>query len=155
MRRLALLLVLALACKGADGATGPQGPPGPQGPQGPIGQTGSQGLPGIPGPPGPTGGSGTNRIYFAGFLSSSGSIGAAFADLPAAAGSMTNPPLFACYLLYTISNAPLWIAVGDPVGGTVSGTTTCILGQQPNSALLRIAVAGGAPGQGVTIVVVY
>jgi hypothetical protein len=88
-----------------------------------------------------------------GALANSNGVGVAVADLPVVAGTMSNPPDFACYLLYQISGAPIWVRIGDASAGGTSGTTTCVLGQ--SVATLRVVVAGGAVGQGVAIVVTY
>lgn len=139
-----LLAVATLACKGADGATGPQGPAGPAGPQGLIG---AQGIPGPAGPPGAPGAG--NRITFTGSITSAGS---AFADLAPAAGTMTNPPAFACYLLYTTGTVNYWAPAGDAAG---SSSASCVLGISPATGNLRVVITGGISGQGAAIVVVY
>jgi len=157
LKSLMLLLALAAACKGADGATGPTGPAGPQGPQGPAGPQGPmgpQGPQGLQGPPGPAGATG-QRLVFTGNLGLSGASAIAFADLPAAAGTMTSPPSYVCYLLFTIDTKPAWIPVGDVLAGTNS---SCVLGISPSGPGLRIVVGVGsatAVGQGAAIVVVY
>jgi hypothetical protein len=109
------MLVLAMACAGADGATGPAGPQGPQGPAGPQGPQGPQGAPGQAGPTGAQGipGVGT-RLTFAGVTDATG---LSYADLPAAAGTLTKLPAFSCYrAATTTANANLpsdqWILVG-------------------------------------------
>jgi hypothetical protein len=165
--RIALLatfaLVVATACKGADGATGPQGPlgpqgpagpQGPQGPQGPIGPIGPQGVPGPVGPAGPTG----TRLVFTGSLVAQGTAASAFADLPAAAGTIQRPPSYTCYLLFNVGTAtspnPVWIQVGD----VLNANATCALGLTPGQATLRIAVVTNSVasvGQGVALVAIY
>lgn len=144
MRRFVVVLLAgALACKGADGATGPVGPQGSQGtpgPSGPAGPTGPLGPQGIAGP--------GNRITFTGVLSAGGSN---FADLPAAAGTFASPPLFLCYLSFTVGGAPVWIQTGDQLNSSAS----CTIGTIPGSTSLRVVVAGGVANQGYAIVVVY
>lgn len=130
-----LALVTALACKGADGATGPQGPAGP---------SGAQGVAGPIGPAGPG-----NRITFAGPVAANG---VAFADLPVAAGTMAAPPVFGCYLLFTVGGSPAWFQTGDPFAGTGA---TCALGATPGASTLRVVLAGATAGQSAAIIVVY
>lgn len=136
------VLTVVLACKGADGATGPAGPQGPTGAQGP------QGIPGPIGPQGPAGAG--NRITYTGILGTAGTAGAGYADLPASAGTMLSPPLYACYLLYSVEGTPSWFQVGDPT----TGPAICGLGVG-GAGLLRVGLIGGSPGQAFAIVVVY
>lgn len=140
--RYALIALVAVACKGADGAVGPAGPQGPQGPQGPAGP---QGLPGTQGPPG------TTRLVFSGSI---GAGGVASADLPAAAGTMTNPPSFQCYLLYSvgIANTPTWFQVGSADSPDESCT---IAAQSTTNSALRVTISFATIGQGYAIVVTY
>lgn len=148
---LAIVLVLAIGCKGADGPAGPQGPTGPQGPVGPQGPAGPQGVQGIQGPVGPAGPG--NRITFTGQLAPDGT---AFADLPAAAGTLAEPPLYGCYLFFVdSSNNQEWIQTGDP---SIDGNgNSCNLMLTPGATTLRIVVSGGtgSGGQSYAIVVVY
>ena len=133
MRRIVLLLVgLLVGCKGAEGAVGPAGP---------------QGTPGVTGPQGPAGPG--NRITFTGQL---GVGGATFVDLPAAAGTIASPPLYACYLLFSVAGNPTWFQTGDPAAGT---SATCALAVPVSGTTLRVAIAGGTGGQAYAVVVVY
>lgn len=62
---LSALIVLSLACRGAEGPAGPQGEagaPGSAGSQGETGPPGRQGETGPPGPPGPAGPVGTEAL---------------------------------------------------------------------------------------------
>jgi hypothetical protein len=123
------------------------GPAGPQGVPGPAGAAGAQGIPGPAGPPGAAGAG--NRLTFTGTITSAGS---AFADLPAAAGTMTNPPAYACYLLYTTGTTNYWAPAGDFLG---SSTASCALVVTTATSNLRVIITGGISGQGAAIVVVY
>ena len=135
LRIMLLAFVLSVACKGADGATGPQGPTGQQGVAGPVGPIGPAGA--------------GNRVTFAGTIAANGT---GFADLPAAAGTLSNPPAFACYLLFTISGTPAWLVVGD--AGPASGAV-CGVGLTPGASTLRVVLSGAVSGQSYAIVVVY
>lgn len=126
-RSVLLLLVLSLACKGADGAVGPQGDTGAQG------TTGPQGTQGPAGPQGPVGpaGAGRQAIILTGTLLADGS---AVRDLPASAGGALAPPTVTCYL--TDGSLPaVWLSfttgsnAGDPVCGLVfdEGVWTIVL----------------------------
>ena len=129
MRRFLSVLVLVslTACIKSDG-TGPTGPEGPQGPPGVTGAT---------------------RLTFYGSADGSGS---AVADLPEEAGTMTNPPIFACYLEYTVSSASFW----EQTGTTGSAqNAACVLGLTPSGSALRVSVDGAAVGQLTAIVVIY
>lgn len=100
-RRLAaLILVLSVACKGADGAIGPQGSAGPQGLQGP------QGIPGV----------GANVATFTGVATLSG------IDIPLPATVRANNlPTFTCYLALTAAGP--WLVV--PTNGATSTSPFC------------------------------
>lgn len=138
---VAMLLATLVACKGADGAMGPTGPQGSQGVAGPQGPTGPAGPQGLSGP-------GT-RITFIGSL---GTSGGGIADLPLAAGTMTNLPQYACYLLFTVGGAPVWFQTGDPAAGS---NATCAIGVATGGTNLRVVVGPGAVGQGFAVVIVY
>ena len=143
----ALVVAFALgACKGAEG---PAGLAGPAGPQGPAGVAGPQGPAGPTGPTGPTGPAGPGtRIQFTGQFAPDGT---AFADLPAAAGSISNLPNYECYLYVGDGTTNFWVRAGDP---NFSPGSTCAAGS-PNGTTLRIAMAGGTGGASYAIVVVY
>lgn len=134
------MLVVVLSCL----ATACEGPAGPVGPQGPAGPTGPQGLPGIPGAAGP----GT-RIVFTGNTPANGSVNV---DLPAAAGTILNPPVFTCYLLFVPLGQNVWIAVGQPDGDP---DASCVASSATTSGPLRITLSNAAANQGYAIVVVY
>jgi hypothetical protein len=146
LKRYACIIILACAaCEGPMGPQGPQGLQGPAGPVGPQGPTGATGVPGPVGPPGP----GT-RVIFAGAVASDGT---ALADLPAAAGTISAPPIFQCYLLYSSGGVPFWLAIGDPLGDT---NATCAVGLKPSGGgSLRIVLVGATSGQAYTIIAVY
>jgi hypothetical protein len=142
----AFLFAMALtgtACEGPVGPEGPRGPAGPTGPQGPAG---------------PSAPAGAVRVSFLGQL---GADGTAVADLPLAAGTVSNPPAFLCYLAYSSSGNPTsstsgdvwWVRVGDDLFART--TQTCVMATGPNPPALRVAVAGGAPFQGVMVQVAY
>ena len=110
-RIVALALISALACKGADGAAGPQGPQGTQGTQGPSGGTGPQGQTGPTGPQRPAGS--TGPIGPAGpsnFASFTGTLNATSIDLllPDAV-TATNLPIIACWI--GLSGIAAWLVV--------------------------------------------
>lgn len=118
---LGIVFILLTGCKGADGATGPAGPLGPVGPAGPIGAAGQ------------------TRIALTGNLDA---VGAASRTLPAAAGSGTNLPLFACYQL--LNN--IWTS-------EVLGGHRCALSN--TAAPLNVAMVNGQAFAPYTFVVVY
>lgn len=141
MNRLAVcaaVLVLAVACKGADGATGPAGPTGPtgqtgsQGPAGPSGPSGPQGIQGLPGPAGASG-----VPHF--FSAVAGSSAFASVTLPVAAGTNANqPPAMACYLGNPSLIPGTWLSVaGTPsttsayCGAVFGGTWFADMSQMP------------------------
>lgn len=129
--------LVALSACAKDGTVGPTGP------QGPTGATGAVG------PQGPVGAQGTTKLTYTGTANSSG---AGFADLPAAAGTLASPPIYSCYLLYSIGGASVWLPTGDALGSTA---VTCALGNTPGLSSLRVLVAGAVTGQSMTILVVY
>lgn len=138
-RAFLVVALLAVACEG------PAGPTGPQGPQG------AQGVPGATGPIGPTGPQGTTKLRFSGQLAPDGT---AFADLPSAAGTMTTPPVFECYLLWASGGTTVWAKVpGDPLFDP-DFEQSCVLGTGPTGAL-RVVLLGGVGGQAYQIIVVY
>lgn len=85
-----LVPMIFAACEGPVGPAGPTGPAGPAGPTGPAGATGEQGPQGPAGPAGP----GT-RLTHVGTLDAQGFGGV---QLPAAAGTIDDPPLVNCYI---------------------------------------------------------
>lgn len=99
-----LLVLLTLAC---EGPTGPEGPPGPEGEPGP----------------------GTH-IAFVGQFNSSGS---AVVQLPAEAGTISNPPVVTCYVSDN-PNGPFLIIATDTGSGVI-----CALGET-SSGTLRVAI---------------
>ena len=139
MRRIGSIIALLVlgACAGSEG------PAGPTGPQGPAGATGPQG------PVGPAIPNGASELSFVGSIASNGT---AFADLPAAAGTLINPPTFACYLAFLSNGVSVWEQVG--VSG-LAANAVCVLGLTPGATTLRVAVGGGVAGQAATIIVVY
>lgn len=64
---------------------------------------------------------------------------------------MTNPPLYACYLLFSNSGVPVWLPTGDPSAGSAG----CNLGTAAGAPNLRVVVGPAAAGQGFAVVVVY
>lgn len=115
---LAIGFVALVGCKGADGAVGPQGPAGAPGPIGAQGQT---------------------RLTLTGNLDATGTVSR---TLPAAAGSGTNLPLFACYQL--LNNT--WAT--EAIGGQ-----RCVIGN--TAAPLNVAMVNGQPLAAYTFVIVY
>jgi hypothetical protein len=116
-----VLCIMLAACSGAEGATGPEGAPGPQGPAGPSGAPGQ------------------TRLVLTGNLDAAGN---ATRTLPAAAGSNTNLPLFACYQL--INN--IWAT--EKLGGH-----SCALSN--TAAPLNLAMVNGQALAAYMFVVVY
>ena len=140
MRRfltIGALVLLGACAKDATGPAGPQGPTGATGPQGPAG---------------PAGASGATRLTFYGTADGSGT---GFADLPAAAGTMTNPPIFACYLEYMLSGVPFWEEAGTSETTGAAPNALCVLGLKPGATTLRVGVGGAQSGQAIAIVVIY
>ena len=141
MKRLSVMLAFAMmslasACEGGDGAVGPQGPGGAQGPQG------------VAGPAGPSG-PGT-RLTFAGTLDSLN--GVAFVDLPAAAGTLAKPPIFACYLPDQVNpTQSFWVQTGN----FPYSDATCELGQLQNGPLRVLLFGGRFRALPYSIVVIY
>lgn len=123
---LALALVVATACKGADGAAGPQGPQGPVGPQGPQGESGNGA-----------------RIVFSGIVDANGE---AARQLPPEAGSTASLPVLSCYLS---DDGQTWLTVAVD---TNSGTA-CAIGAAGNG--LAAVMIGAPPGWRYQFVVVY
>lgn len=129
------VLVLLGAC---EGPIGPAGPVGPQGPQG------------IAGPAGPAGPQGTTKLRKEGQLAFDGS---AFFDLPAAAGTLAQPPVFECYLAWDIGGGTVaWVEASNR---NFDADATCAIGLTPGASTLRVVIAGGVGGQPYAIVVVY
>lgn len=82
-----------------------------------------------------------------------GSSGFVQFDLPAAAGTMANPPLYACYQLATTVTPNGWLPLVP--GSAASGTLyQCLLAQSPTTGNLRVQIVGLA-GTQVMAVVVY
>lgn len=134
-RRPTALLLLLVACAGAEGPAGPQGPAGPVGPQGPTGPQGSGGATGPQGPAGPTGPQGpagpagvVNRQEASGIFDATGTYSM---PLPAAASANGRLPFVACWV--SIDNNT-WLSVSQVpataadlfCGITTSGTTRSI-----------------------------
>lgn len=113
-----IIAALLLACEG------------PVGPAGPTGAQGAQGAPGVSGPQGPPGqaGSGT-RLWLPGTTDFAGSVNL---FLPAAAGTINNPPVMTCYRAARNddgSPSPQWIVVGG-IGTAQTGVGRCGLASQ-------------------------
>lgn len=129
-----------------------EGPMGPDGPRGPIGPPGAQG------PPGPSAPAGSVQLTFIGQLDGEG---LSAAELPLAAGTISRPPAFHCYLAYLPSGLPAaptasnlwWARIGDDL--LARSTQTCIMATGPNPPALRVVIGGGAPFQGVMVQVTY
>ena len=130
-RALLLGLLLTAACKG------PIGPTGPAGPQGGIGPTGLQGVIGPPGP-------GT-RITFSGQLDGLGEV---VVTLPAAAGTISDPPALTCYLSDLAAGTYLLIS-SDTFSGVACGFGT------GGTGTLAVAIIGAPAFWFYAIVVVY
>jgi hypothetical protein len=86
-----------------------------------------------------------------------GSIGAggtASFDLPAAAGTMANPPMYLCYLLYSVglASTPTWYQVGST---DVPNESCSIAPQSGSTGPLRVTISNATVGQGYAIVVTY
>lgn len=141
-RLLVVAVVLLMSCKGPEGPAGPAGPQGPQGIAGPAGPTGPTGPQGPQGPAGP----GT-RIQFTGQFAPDGT---ATVDLPSAAGTMSNLPVIACYLAFTLGGVTYWVKAGDPVD---SPNSACFA--FADSTGLAVAFEGGTGGQSYAVIVVY
>lgn len=124
MRRVlfVIALFLVIACEGAEG---PMGPTGPQGP------------PGLSGP-------GT-RLFFTGLITAQGVTVA----LPAAAGTMVNPPLVACY--YSDFTGGAWAVIADGAG--TLGVPGC--GLRQGASTLEVRIINMPAGFQYGIVVVY
>lgn len=137
MKRLIAVLALVAACEGPTGPTGPAGPAGPQGAQGPVGPAG---------PPGST------MLRFSGQLAPGG---VTTVDLPAAAGTISDPPVFECYLAWDDGEGDtVWAKVpGDPIFDP-NFEQSCVIGEGPTGAL-RVILVGGVGGQSYQIIVVY
>lgn len=114
-----LLALALLACEGPAGPAGPQGAPGANGatgPQGPAGQAG----------PG-------TRLFL---QTRSNTGGWAQVFLPASAGTMSNPPLIACYQAFFPQGATVpssWFPFGYGNPNNVSGSARCLLFPAENS----------------------
>ncbi len=79
----------------AAGCTGDAGPTGPQGLQGDLGPIGPQGPPG------------TAMVMVTGTFDAAGD---ALVHLPAAAGTISNPPLVGCYVA-DVATSSIWLVV--------------------------------------------
>jgi hypothetical protein len=168
MRRWpSLALVAVLACKGAEGPAGPAGPQGatgPQGPAGPTGPTGATGATGATGPQGPQGvqgpvgpagapgqpGPGTRLTL----TTTTDNIGNANGPpLPAAAGTLSSPPVFSCYVAASdATGRPTnqWVLVANSGGNTLR----CGLAST-SSGLLFPWIAGSVGVWPIAFVIVY
>lgn len=113
----AIILLLTVACEG------------PAGPMGPAGQEGPEGDPG----PG-------TLVVRSAIVASDGSAAVA---LPAAAGSLSNPPALTCYLSETSAGPFLIIGtdLAGPVCGLVqnTGNLVAIIVEAPPGWLARFA----------------
>lgn len=121
MRRFAWLLPLVLmtACEGPVGPMGPAGPKGEQGEPGP----------------------GTRLV----FTATVNSNGEAFAALPAAAGSLSDPPAVTCYVAQQGSSVFLLVSVDTYSGitcgiGTQGGVLYAIMVDAPAFWIARFVV---------------
>jgi len=121
---LPVLGLFLMACEGPAGDAGPMGPAGPQGERG---------------EPGP----GT-RIVLTGTTSGNGS---ASAQLPAEAGTMSNPPSIVCYLSDNPDGPFLQLSTEFYVG------VTCGLVQ--NAGALHAVLTGAPPGWYYRLVVIH
>lgn len=135
MRRFAYMLLLAsVACSGKDGLAGPTGP---------------QGAPGATGPAGAAG-AGTRIVL----TTTVAATGGASTELPAAAGTPSNPPALTCYVSAPGSNVLIVVASAPN-----SANPYCELApvfRQPGQGLgLSANILGATPGYAAIFVVVY
>jgi hypothetical protein len=122
---LATTVALSLAaCAGKDGPAGLTGPTGPVGPSGP----------------------GTRLVLTAPI----GSNGGAVVTLPAAAGTLANPPALGCY--YTQPGSTVLVAVASTASTTYP---FCGLVQGTGTTILNAVMSGSASGYTAVFVVVY
>lgn len=136
MRYRILPYVCAALLMACEGPTGPAGPAGPQGVQGPVGPEG---------PPG------TTKLRFSGQL---GPGRSASAVLPAAAGTISDPPVFECYLAWDDGfGGTVWAKPGDPFFDP-NFEQSCVIGENASGALF-VFLFGGVGGQSYQIIVVY
>lgn len=117
---LILFSTLCAGCEGAAGATGPTGPTGPAG---------------TPGP-------GT-RVVLSATVASNGT---ATVTLPAAAGTMQNPPALTCYI--GPQGATSYLVVGTDLSGPTCGLVA-------SGGSLAARVIGAVPGWAALFAVVY
>lgn len=121
MKRLALVLVLALvACEG------PVGPAGPQGEAGLMGEAGP----------------GTRWVH----TGTVNSTGGASVELPAAAGTINDPPLLGCYVS---DEGDTWLVVATDTYSDI----TCGIGESGGG--LFAAIVGAPAFWFWRVVVVY
>lgn len=122
--RYVLALMFAVLLFGCEGSEGPMGPQGIQGPEG---------------KPGP----GT-RVVLVGQLDYYG-VGAV--DLPAAAGTLADPPAVACYISSSLDSTA-WLIIA-----TANLTGSC--GLVWGGSNLRVGIVSSLPYWYFKIVVVY
>lgn len=127
------LLALAWFAAGCQGPTGPEGPGGAQG---------SQGLTGPQGPQGPPGQ--TKLVLSGQFASSAG----ADVQLPAAVGTLSNPPAITVYHSSSTSGPYLVMADGFTPGYAFWGLYQAAYG-------LQVRIRNVAAGWYYTVVVIY
>lgn len=120
MRRFSAVLLGAFLLAGCEGPMGPAGPPGPEGEPGP----------------------GTRVVR----STTVNSEGTAAVNLPAAAGTLQDPPALTCYLAET-SSGP-FLVVGTDLQGPICG-----LGQGQSNLVALIIDA--PPGWVARFVAVY
>jgi hypothetical protein len=126
MRR-SLLIALSLAITACAGKDGPAGLTGPAGPQG-------------------TAGPGTHLMFTAPI----GASGGATVALPAAAGTLSNPPALTCYVTSPGSTALLLVA------SSASNTYPyCGLVQSSSGGGLVAVMSGATQGSTALFVIVY
>ena len=150
---LSALIVLSLACSGAEGPAGPQGEAGALGPSGPQGETGPPGRQGETGPPGPPGPAGPVGI---GTLSSGAAIAPSksrvvFDEPLEIRGSGFEPgEQIVIRLLIDEVNQPI---VGEGVGNQISANESGAfvleidaVGEGPIRPGVKTLIASGANG---------
>lgn len=130
---VAALLVSASAC---------EGPIGPEGPMGPAGTNGANGANGAQGPQGPAG-PGT-RLVYSGPLDGTG---AGRVHLPAAAGTLNNPPSVSCYISDSDSSS-VWLLMS-----TSNLTGACGIGWDQTH--LDVVIVGSSAYWAFKVAVVY
>ena len=120
---------LVVLCALLSSCEGPLGPEGPQGASGPQGRTGD---------PGP----GT-RLVFSGTLNSSGAV---VVVLPAAAGTLNDPPVISCYIS---DSGSTWLIIATDVGANIA------CGFSASGGAISVVIVGAPPLWLYRIVVVY